>query len=133
MHGSLRYALSLALVLLVLGCNPSWLTVGIPDFGSKQVEGVWIWRLSPETNRYERDTLVAFQGVTTFTKGQILGYATYAIQGDASLTAAIAHDPANPDGVTLTLGFQRGLPGVFKVSTFNAAGESPLSGQSKSL
>ncbi|HBZ68791.1 MAG TPA: hypothetical protein DEP35_03190 [Deltaproteobacteria bacterium] len=123
----------LALVLPLLGCDLSWLQVEIPDFNSKQIEGVWIWRLSPQTNQYQRDTLVWFQGVTTQTSGEVLTYTSYAAQANVSLTAAIGPDPASSDGVTVTLGFERGLPGVFKVSTFNAAGESPLSAQSEAL
>jgi hypothetical protein len=136
MHQSLRHALRLALLTLVLpllACDPSWLTVKIPDFSSKKVEGIWIWRLSPQTNQYERDGLLLFESVTTLASGQILNYLSYSNAGDETLTAGIVRDPANPDVVTLTLGFQRGLPGVFKVSTFNAAGESPLSARSDSL
>ncbi|HME73707.1 MAG TPA: hypothetical protein VKM54_28170 [Myxococcota bacterium] len=136
MHRSLRHTPWLALVVLalpLLACSPSWLTVEIPDFSSKQIEGVWIWRLSPQTNQYQRDTLIWFGSVTTLTSGPILSYSTYANQGDITLAAGIVRNPANSDAVTVTLGFQRGLPGVFKVSTFNAAGESRLSSQSESL
>lgn len=136
MHRFLRHALLLALAALalpVLGCNPSWLTVEIPDFASKQIKGVWIWRLDPETHQYERDTLVRFEGVTWVSTRPILSYFTYAQQGGISLTAGVERDHANPDHVTLTLGFERGAPGVFKVSTWNAVGDSPLSSESRSL
>lgn len=136
MHRSLRHALRLALLPLalpLLGCDLSWLTVEIPDFHSKQIEGVWIWRLSPQTNQYRRDSPVVFRNVTTLTSGPILSYSVYSIQGNTTLTAGITPNPANPDIVTVTLGFQRGLPGVFKVSTYNAAGESMLSSKSESL
>jgi len=136
MHQTLRHALRLALLALVLpllACDPTFLTVKIPDFGSKQVEGVWVWRLSAQTNQYEREALIRFQGVTTLTTGQFLSYAAYSNAGTQSLTAGIVRDPANPDVVTVTLGFELGQPGVFKVSTFNAAGESSLSAQSESL
>lgn len=134
MHRSLRQALRLALLALalpLLGCDLSWLNVEIPDFNSKQVEGVWIWRLSPQTNQYQRDTQIQFAGVTTLTSGDILSYTTK-VNG-ATLTTGITRNPENSDVVTVTLGFQRGLPGVFKVSTFNAAGESMLSSKSESL
>jgi hypothetical protein len=136
MRQPLRHALRLALLTLVLpllACDPSWLTVRIPDFSSKKIEGLWVWRLSPQTHQYEREALIWFAGVTTLTSGQILNYLSYSNAGDEGLTAGVVRDPANPDVVTVTLGFQRGEPGVFKVSTFNAAGESPLSAQSESL
>jgi hypothetical protein len=134
MQRSLRHALRLALLALavpLLGCDLSWLNVEIPDFNSKQIEGVWVWRLSPQTNQYQRDTQIQFGGVTTLTSGDILSYTTN-VNG-ATLTTGITRNSANPDVITVTLGFQRGLPGVFKVSTFNAAGESVLSSKSESL
>ena len=135
MPRSFRHVFPLALVVLVLpllACNPSWLTVEIPDFNSKRVEGVWIWRLS-QSNQYMRDTLIVFQGVTTLTSGQVLNYAIYSNAGNMALTTAIDHNATNSDVVTLKLGFLAGPPGVFKVSTYNGAGESPLSSQSESL
>ena len=116
----------LALVLCLFGCAPVWLVVRIPDFGTNQIQGVWVWRFSPQTNAFERDTLILFQGVTLLSSGPTLSYTTYSNQGDLSLTAAI-HSATNPNGVTMTLGFERGATGVFKVSTYNAVGESQLS------
>jgi len=40
----------LALVLCLFGCAPVWLVVRIPDFGTNQIQGVWVWRFSPQTN-----------------------------------------------------------------------------------
>ena len=136
MHQSLRHALRLALLALVLpllACEPTWFTVKIPDFGSKEVEGVWVWRLSTQTHQYEREALIRFESLSSLPSAQILSYAAYSNAGAQALTAGIVRDPANPDVVTVTLGFELGEPGVFKVSTYNAAGESPLSAQSESL
>jgi hypothetical protein len=136
MHRTLRrtsWPALLALALSFFGCAPSWLTVVIPDFSSNQIQGVWIWRLSPATNQYQRDTLVQFQGVTLLAAGPTLAYATYSSQGALTLTTGLVQNPVHGDTVQLTLGFERGAPGVFRVSTFNAVGESPLSSQSASL
>ncbi|HYB12921.1 MAG TPA: hypothetical protein VEG67_05580 [Myxococcota bacterium] len=140
MNRSLRHALRLAFLALslpVLGCDLalSSLTVEIPDFSSKQVEGIWVWRLSPQTNQYQRDTQIRFEGVTTLASGQTLTYATNTAGGvtNATFETGVVPDPADPDRVTVKLGFVRGLPGVFKVTTYNAAGESPLSSGSDSL
>ena len=130
----LRWLAPLALALPFLGCDPSWVTVVIPDFSSNQIQGVWIWKLSPATNLYQRDTLVQFDGVTTLASGPTLSYATFSSRGDLTLTTDLLHNPLNPDVVKLTLSFDRGsIPGVFKVSTFNAVGESELSNNSVSL
>jgi hypothetical protein len=129
MRRFLRCACALPLVALALclfGCDPSWLTVEIPDFGNNQIQGVWVWRFSAQTHQFERDTLIHFGGVTLLSSGPTLSYTTYSNQGDLSLTAAI-HSATNPNGVTMTLGFERGATGVFKVSTYNAVGESQLS------
>jgi len=124
-------------LLLPLGCDfaLSSLTVEIPDFTSKQVEGVWVWRLSPQTHQYQRDTLIRFEGVTTLASGQTLAYVTGTRGGapNATFETSLSANPRNPDAVTVTLGFLRGQPGVFKVSTFNAAGESPISAGSEGL
>jgi len=137
MHRSIRHAVRLAFLVFVLpllGCGLSWLTIEIPDFSSKRIEGVWIWRLSPQTNQYVRDTQIQFQNVTALTSGEVLNYTATSSQGQLLLSASLAHNPANLDVVTVTLSFAEGSPpGTFKVSTFNAAGESPLSAQSETL
>jgi len=137
MRRSVRHAVRLACLVFalpLLGCGLSWLTVEIPDFSSKHVEGVWIWRLSPQTNQYVRDTQIQFESVTTLTSGDVLNYTAISGQGQMLLSTSLAHNPANHDVVTVTLSFaEASLPGTFKVSTFNAAGESPLSAQSETL
>jgi hypothetical protein len=135
MNRFLRQA-RLALVVLVLpllACDPSWLTVIIPDFTSKEIEGVWIWRLAGHSGQYQRYALIRFDGVMTAPQGPLLTYSSYSTSGQDSLNAVVTVDPWDADVVVLTLGFERGAPGVFKVTTFNAAGESPLSAASVNL
>jgi hypothetical protein len=136
MHRRLRRALALPLLglaLFFLGCDPAWLTVEIPDFGSNQIQGVWVWRLSQQTKQFERDTLIYFGGVSLDSSGLRLSYSTYSNQGNLSLMAGIAPSSTNPNGITVTLGFERGGAGIFKVSTYNAVGESLLSAQAARL
>jgi hypothetical protein len=136
MHRFLRRAFVLpllALALSLLACDPSWLTVEIPDYSSNQIEGVWVWRWSQQATQFERDTLIHFRGVHNLSSGPLLAYSTYSSQGDLSLTAAIVRSPTNPNAITVTLGFERGASGLFKVSTYNAVGESALSAQTARL
>ena len=132
MHRYLRRALALplvALALCLLACDPSWFTVEIPDFGSNQIQGVWVWRFSEQSRHFERDTLIHFDGVTYLNSGFALLYTAYSSQGDLSLTAGIVPCATNPAAITVTLAFDRGASGVFRVSTYNAVGESSLSEQ----
>jgi hypothetical protein len=77
--------------------------------------------------------VVRFEGVTTAASGPVLSYATYSRQGDLTLSTAFVQSPIDADRVKLTLSFDRGDPGIFRVSTFNAVGESLLSSESASL
>jgi hypothetical protein len=132
---SIRHAVRLAFVafaLPIFGCGFAWLTVKIPDFNSKHIAGVWIWRLSPQINKYGRYSLIRFENVTTLPSGDVLNYTAISSQGHLLLSASLAHN--TQDSVTVTLSFAEGSPpGTFKVSTFNASGESPLSAQSKTM
>jgi len=120
-----------------VGCDLQWVMVTIPDFESKQVAGVWVWRESEQDGAFVRDTEIEF--VETIDAGggyEILRVeTTTGPQGErSSLPTGITRDAANPDQVTLSLGFTRlSGPGMFKVSTYNAAGDSPLSEASTQL
>ena len=55
---------AVALLLLgVEGCKWFALTVKIPDFDSRQVQGVWVWRKDSATGQWQRAGQIVFQPV----------------------------------------------------------------------
>ena len=127
------------LALAITSCNVQWVNVMIPDFQSKQVQGVWIWRSSGATGAFSHDLQVAvpLQIVSPRVSGvqpgqwQIVPDST----GQGQLLFVMAQpDAANPDGITVKIGLVAPFtPGYVKVSTYNAAGESPVSDGETSL
>lgn len=139
MRRAIRRAFAITLCALALpisGCDLSFLTVRIPDFDSKKIRGIWISRRSETSGQYVHVSKVTFQTLTTVSGSTILSYLSVVgpLGESASLTTGLQRDRSNPDIVTLKLGFQRlAAPGLFKVSTFNQVGESPLSTETKQL
>ena len=135
MRSWLRGAVFGALVLAVVplqGCTLGYLTIAIPDFVSKAVTGVWLWRLSPLTGLYERDVRLAFTPPTQQPDGEKLDYQAAPSDGSPpmQLTTYFVRDPANPDRVTLRLLFSRiDQPTRYRASTYNGNGDSPLSSE----
>lgn len=119
------------------GCDLQWVKVTIPDFESKQVTGIWVWRQSEQSGQYVRDTEIEFgERIPAGGGVELLRVETTTgpLGERSSLPTGIERDAANPDRVTLSLGFTRlSAPGIFKVSTYNAAGDSPLSTASAQL
>ena len=124
---------ALALAMLPLqGCELTLFTVSIPDFASKAVDGVWLWRLSPTTGLYERDTQFVFGDTVTTAKGEQLNYDAVATDDSAPFPVStfLVRDPANPDRVTLKLLYSHpDTQGYYRASTFNVSGDSPLSSE----
>lgn len=114
-----------------VGCDLQWIRVTIPDFESKVVTGVWVWRLSEQTGQFVRDTEIEIGDVYVPQEGiELVSVVTTTgpLGERATLPTGLERDAADPDRVTLKLGFTRlSAPGTFKVSTYNAAGDSPLS------
>jgi len=107
-------------------------TISIPDFVSKQVSGVWLWVESPTTGLFERDAKLVFGQTHVGPNGESLDYVMTPTTGGQSMpfTANVSRDAANPDHVTLQLIFTRSEgAGYYRASSFNAAGESPLTDQ----
>lgn len=120
-----------------LGCDLQWVTVTIPDYDSKQVKGVWVWRQSEQSGQFVRDTEIEFVEPIEGSNGYELlriETTTGPLGERSSMPTGIERDATNPDRVTLSLGFTRlSAPGVFKVSTYNTMGDSPLSAASAQL
>lgn len=141
MHRSIRrlpalFALGACLVGGI-GCDLQWVKVMIPDFESKHVTGVWVWRQSEQNGQYVRDTEIGFGTRISGVDGSelLLVETTLGTLGErSSLPTGIERDATNPDHVTLVLGFTRlSAPGIFKVSSYNASGDSPLSATSTQI
>lgn len=112
------------------GCTLGWFTLSIPDFTSKAVEGVWLWRLSPETGEWERDTQITFGAPALQADGEWLEYQAMPLDGAQPVpgTSQVVRNAENPDHVTLQLLFSRvEEAGTYRASTYNHAGDSALS------
>ena len=126
-RGAVCCAVSI-LGLALAGCNIGWVNVSIPDFQSKEVQGVWIW-LSSGTGTFTHDLQVPVQPMSS-------GVQTVPDPSgnQQSLIVMAQPDPANPDGITVKIGVVAPtVSGYVKVSTYNVAGESPLSDAETSL
>jgi hypothetical protein len=133
MRKSLRSLACGAIVLATVpfgGCQLASFTISIPDFMTKQVSGVWLWRQSPTTGVFERDGQLVFGATGSTTAGETIDYTATPSGGAAGqpCTAQVVRDATNPDHVTLQLIFTRSQDaGYYRASTFNTTGDSPLS------
>lgn len=136
-----RRAALAALVAVALpvlaGCEVKPLTVQILGWDTYAVQGVWLWRYDDAAGRFERDNGVQFlrdRSTTQFAEGfppgaELVLY-TFAA-GGGEMPARVQRDPNDPDRVTLDLWYLRfSDAGIFKATTYNAAGESALSSNS---
>jgi len=128
---------ALALTIIPLGgCQVALFTISIPDFASKAVDGVWLWRLSPATGVYQREMQFVFGNVIQKGGGESLDYDAQGTDGSSplSMQAYVTRNPANPDQISVQLIFTRGdQPGYYRASTYNGVGDSPLSSESLPL
>jgi len=121
-----------ALAFALVGCDIQWVNVMIPDFQSKQVQGVWIWYASGATGTFAHQLQVPVQTVFAQigpnpTPG-VLETASDPAGNQQMLVVNAQPDPANPDGITVKIGVVAPtVSGYVKVSTYNVAGESPIS------
>lgn len=118
------------------GCTLGCFTIAIPDFGSKSVQGVWLWRLSPETGLFERDVRFVFAAPVQQPGGEALDYQAAPADGSAPIPATtyVVRDPANPDHVTVQLVFSHAdETSYYRASTYNGAGDSVLSTETMPL
>ncbi len=133
MTRTLRRLAALAVLVLSLplaGCELDVLVVRVPDFDSKQVLGITLWKTT-STGTYQRALDVEFLEPQLDEKGiELIGY-SYVADGKTVETWDKLHrDPANPDQVILGFFALPLASGVtHRISTFNAAGDSGLSAQ----
>jgi hypothetical protein len=132
MTRTLRRFAALAILTLALplgGCDWNVLVVQVPDFDSKQVLGITLWRTTAQGAQRALDVELLEprldeQGM------ELIGYSYLADGETVEVWNQLHRDPANPDRVLL--GFAA-LPlpanATYRISTFNAAGDSALSAQ----
>ena len=119
------------LALALTGCDfVGWVNVIIPDFYSKQVQGVWVWRSPQATGPFAHYLQVPVPNVLSPTSDTpISGVFQNVTDSGGNQQVVIVRaqaDSANPDGIMLKIGVGT-IPDYVKVSTYNADGESALS------
>ncbi|CAG0971431.1 hypothetical protein MYXO_01324 [Myxococcaceae bacterium] len=126
-----RARLLVAALLLVAASGCKWfeISVTIPDFDSRRVEGVWVWKEDPATGTWQRAGQIVFEPPAPNTPSDELHYIVVQPDGfGLPLRTRLARARLASDEVTLRLWYARFLdPGRYRVSTYNAAGESALS------
>jgi hypothetical protein len=124
----IRAALA-ALALLGLcstACDVKGFRVQLPAFQTAEVLGLWIWRASPQTGEFERFAQIEFGSLVEEGGSEFLPYSVTIAGSPVTFNARVTRPPAAPEDVTLSLAFGPAL-GTFKISSYNAVGESPLS------
>lgn len=118
-----------ALLLTLAGCKWFEVSVQITDFDSKKVSGLWMWRKDEATGQWQRAGQIVFEPTSTSASAKQLEYVLVGDGGTAlPMKAPIERDAKVPDKVKLKLWYARYLePGQYRISSYNQAGESPLS------
>jgi hypothetical protein len=127
-----RKSVGLALVALVViglgatGCDVRSFRVQVPGFESMGVLGLWVWRQDPDTGEFVRYAQIHFDNVERYEGAEFLWYTFSAAEGPMSLQTRLDRPAEDPDSALLNLAFLK-VPGTFRVSSYTAAAESPLS------
>ena len=128
MQGSrLRVALAAAalLGLCAVGCNLRPFRVQIPSFETAQVKGLWVWRAGAGGD-FERFAQIEFGELANQDGVEFLPY-TIELEGTRLVfSTPVVRTPTSPEDVTLSISFRNEM-GSYKLSSYNAVGESALS------
>ncbi len=118
-----------ALGLTALGCDVPTFRVQIPGFVTDAVEGIWVYRRSPKTGRYQRFAQIQFTERLTSGSNEIQRFVVSSSQGSLTLQSRIQWTSGRRDDARLDLAFVKvaTTPAQFKFTSYNAAGESSLS------
>jgi hypothetical protein len=135
MTRTLRSLAALAILVLALplgGCNLDVLVVQIPDFDSKQVTGLTLWSTNARGRVARRALDLQLLEPRFDDQGvELFGY-SYVENGETvEVWDRLHRDPANPDQVIVgfvALPVPEGV--TYRISTFNAKGQSAPSAQS---
>ena len=120
-------------VLPLVGCETKRVWLQLEGVNTGVVEGIWLWRFSDELGTYERFCRIPFTdrdligGVDSVRYVQECGGADGEPAG-IDLHAELKQSGSAPDRVTVGLWYMRWEdPGVYKVSSYGAYGETALS------
>ncbi|HVH07810.1 MAG TPA: hypothetical protein VNE71_17595 [Myxococcota bacterium] len=116
--------LALAFVgLFAVACDLRGFRVQLPAFEDDQVRGLWIWKAAPD-GAFERFTQIEFGTLHEQDGAEFLPYSMELNGESVTVDSPVERDAA--DNVTVGLFFGH-EPGSYKISSYNAAGESGLS------
>lgn len=121
------FVLLLAIGILATGCDIQGFRVRLKGFTSTAIEGITVWQRSPSTGKYVRHSQIEFGSTYRASGNEYLSYTFTTGAEPMSLQSVVQRSSTNPDTVTLNLAFLAVSPGSYKMSSFNAAGESALS------
>lgn len=127
--------IALAFMLLAVsvplgGCKWSPVKIAIPGFGGGSVDGLWFWRYSSTTGAFERACRIDLSNAQSASETEIVTYNQVCPdQGTMDMWARIERHPTDASMIVLELWYVRWeeAPGLYRVSSFNTAGESALS------
>jgi hypothetical protein len=120
----------LTLALPIGGCDWDVLVVQVPDFDSKQVLGITLWRTTAQGGVQRALDIQLLEPKLDDQGTELVGYSYVEDGQTVEVWDRLHRDPANPDRVLL--GFVAlPLPEnvSYRISTFNAAGDSALAPQ----
>ncbi len=112
---------------LFLGCSWASLTVQIDDFTASEVLGISVHRLDEPTGTFVHHADIEFLGVVEKDGVELMQFRFHDFELDRTVTLQTELVDLGDDRVQLRLVFSRLTPGVFKVSAYNAYGDSGLS------
>jgi hypothetical protein len=127
---------ALSLTGVATQCSVKWLAVEIPDLEANQIEGIQLWRGDQETSQiYDENVRILFGDRLVSNGSELIEYRIQTPEGEpipAWSHAAIDRGEGGNGPIRLyfVLGDWSEQPGWFRVSTFNAVGESDLSAES---
>ena len=140
MKRSIRRSACAALALFALSltgtvtrCSVKGLVVEIPDLEANQIEGIQLWRGDQATSQIYDENLRILFGESLVSNGsELMEYTVQTPEGEPVPVWSRAMIDRGEDGngpvrVFFVLGAWSEQPGWFRVSTFNAVGESDLS------
>ena len=124
--------LLIAVIPAATGCELRVLNILLPDFEASGVDGVEVWRLDESTGEPVTAGILDFLGTKTVETMngpvEVIEYEIVYADGTRTkpILARMEHDEASPGDVQVRLIFKTAA-GIFKVSSYNEAGSSPLS------
>jgi len=125
-----RAAAALLLITALLpstGCNIAAVSLLIPDFDSADVLGLQFWKLDPASGVYRTAQRVEFGSTLVRNGGETLFYSVWKGKQRVASVVPTVVERGSGEGVTLRVVVPSLDTGVYRVSSFNAAGRSPLS------